>query len=82
MKEQVVTKTWGICNPQRQAKDPPRKRLLTVPESAAYLGRSINSVRELIWAGNLPCIKVGRRVHLDLFDLDFFIEQHKTQYTY
>lgn len=55
------------------------KRLYTIPEAAVYLGRSIWSVRELIWKGDLPSIKVGRRVHLDVKDLDVFIEQHKVR---
>ncbi|MBI3803478.1 MAG: excisionase family DNA-binding protein [Nitrospirae bacterium] len=55
------------------------KRLYTISEAAIYLGRSIWSVRELIWKGELPSIKVGRRVHLDIKDLDGFIEQHKVR---
>ncbi|MBC8554197.1 MAG: helix-turn-helix domain-containing protein [Candidatus Brocadiales bacterium] len=58
------------------------KRLYTVDESAIYLGRSVWSIRELIYNGHLPCIKVGRRVHLDINDLDTFIEQNKMTYTY
>ena len=58
------------------------KRLLTVKEAAEYLGRSVWSVRELVWGGSLPCVKVGRRIHLDIFDLDKWIDQHKTTYTY
>lgn len=53
------------------------KRLYTVQEAAEYLGRSVWSVRELIWAGRLPIVRVGRRIHLDLYDLDTFIEQNK-----
>ncbi|NKE71265.1 helix-turn-helix domain-containing protein [Candidatus Manganitrophus noduliformans] len=55
------------------------KRLYTIPEAAVYLGRSIWSVRELIWRGDLPYIKVGRRVHLDVKDLDAFVDQHKVR---
>lgn len=59
-----------------------RPRLLTVKEASVYLGRSIPSVRELIWAGTLPIVRVGRRIHLDLIDLDKWIEGHKIRYTY
>ena len=59
-----------------------RKRLYTVEESAQYLGRSVWSIRELIYGGRLPCVKVGRRVHVDIEDLDRFVEIHKMQYTY
>jgi excisionase family DNA binding protein len=53
------------------------KRLYTIEEAAIYLGRTIWSVRELIWGGILPSVKVGRRVHLDINDLDQFVERHK-----
>jgi len=55
------------------------KRLYTIDEAAIYLGRTVWSVRELIWGGILPSVKVGRRVHLDINDLDQFIERHKVQ---
>jgi excisionase family DNA binding protein len=54
------------------------KRLYTIPEAAVYLGRSEWSIRELIWAGKLSHVKVGRRVHLDIEDLDYFVEKNKT----
>ncbi len=81
MKEQVLTKTHGIENPKR-TKEPLKKRLLTIEEAGVYLGRSIPSIRELIWGGSLPIVKVGKRIHLDINDLDNWIEAHKTRYTY
>lgn len=81
MKEQDVINTHGI-SPKRNIKEPLKKRLLTVGEASVYLGRSVPSVRELIWAGSLPCVKVGKRIHLDIFDLDKWIEEHKTRYAY
>ena len=75
---QELTKTHGISSPKNTLK----KRLLTVKEAGEYLGRSIWSVRELIWAGSLPIVRVGKRIHLDIIDLDKWIEQHKTRYTY
>ena len=53
------------------------KRLYTIEEAAIYLGRTVWSVRELIWGGMIPSVKVGRRVHLDFNDLNQFIDQHK-----
>jgi len=79
LKEQTVTKTHGIENPKRE---PLRKRLFTIPEASVYLGRSVPSLRELIWAGSLPCVKVGKRIHLDIYDLDKWIDAHKTRYTF
>jgi excisionase family DNA binding protein len=53
------------------------RRLLSLKEAAYYLGRSIWSVRELIWKGALPYIQDGRKQYLDIIDLDRYIELHK-----
>lgn len=53
------------------------KRLYNLPEAAHYLGRTVCSVRELIWSGKLPCIKAGRRIQLDRCDMDAWIESNK-----
>jgi excisionase family DNA binding protein len=55
------------------------KRLYSIPEAAEYLGRSVWSVRELIWGGKLPCVKAGRRIHLDIIDLNQWIEKNKVK---
>jgi excisionase family DNA binding protein len=54
-----------------------RKRLFSLPEAALYLGRSTWSVRRLIWGGEIPSVRAGRRVHVDVQDMDEFIEKHK-----
>ena len=82
MKNQHSPDTQRIANPQRQPKEPLRKRLLTVKEASIYLGRSIPAIRELIWAGKLPIVKSDRRIFFDINDIDKWIEQHKTRYTY
>ena len=53
------------------------KRLYSIPEAAQYLGRSPWSVRHLVWSGELPEVRAGRRVHLDIKDIDAFIEKNK-----
>ena len=53
------------------------KRLYSLPEAAIYLGRSDWSVRRLIWAGELPSVRAGGRVHVDVRDMDEFIEKFK-----
>ena len=59
-----------------------RKRLYTLKEAAAYLGRSQWAMRELIWAGKIPVIRVegGRKIFLDIRDLDEFINRNKSIY--
>jgi excisionase family DNA binding protein len=59
-----------------------RKRLYNIDEAAEYLGRSIWSVRELMYGGVLPYIKIGRRISFDIHDLDKVIERHKITCTY
>ena len=54
-----------------------QKRLYSVREAGAYLGRTPNAVRELIWKGKLPSVRFDRRIFLDRQDLDTFIEGHK-----
>ncbi len=55
------------------------KRLFTLPEAAIYLGRSIWSVRRLIWNGDLPQVRLRGRVHVDIQDMDSLIERYKEQ---
>jgi excisionase family DNA binding protein len=62
-------------NPER-----PRKRLYTVQEGALYLGRSPWAVRSMIWAGKLPCVRDGKRILIDVVDLDRWIEANKMRY--
>lgn len=53
------------------------KRLYSLPEAAEYLGRSTWSVRRMIWTGDLPSVRAGRRVHVDVQDMEQFIERNK-----
>ncbi len=53
------------------------KRLYAIPEAAEYLGHKIWGVRTLIWSGKLPVVQHGRKMFLDLKDLDAFIESNK-----
>ena len=61
---------------------PVRKRLYTLKEGAEYLGRSAWGMRELIWAGTIPVVKPrsGRKIFLDVQDLDRFVEANKSVY--
>ena len=63
-------------------KDRPAKRVYTLKEASVYMGRTVCALREMVWAGKLPVIRDGRRVLLDIYDLDKWIEQSKTTFTY
>ena len=55
------------------------KRLYSIPEAAVYLGRTVWAVREMLWAGKVPFVKDGRRLLIDIRDMDTWIESSKTQ---
>jgi excisionase family DNA binding protein len=55
------------------------QRLLTIKEAGAYLALGPWRVRSLIYRGELPYVRLGRRILLDLKDLDFFVEAKKVQ---
>lgn len=57
------------------------KRLYSVKEAARYLGRSPWTIRRLIRDGVLREVRQGRRVMLDIVDLDQFIEKFKREAT-
>jgi len=52
---------------------------MSIREAAEYLGRSTWSVRRLIWNGELPAVRAGGRVHMDVRDMDEFIERNKVR---
>jgi hypothetical protein len=65
-KNQSLKNRQGIASPLR-------KRLYTLKEAAQYLGRSAWSMRELIWAGEIPIVRGnGNRVAMA-------ISGHKTR---
>ena len=55
----------------------PGRRLLTLREAACYLGISQWTLRELYWKGRVPVVRMTRKLHFDLRDLDRFIEAAK-----
>ncbi len=50
-------------------------RLLSVADVACYLGLSAWTIRQMIHTGQLPHIRVGRRILLDRRDVNKWIEQ-------
>ena len=56
------------------------KRLYNLKEASAYLGRSAWGVRGLIWAGKIPVVRDGRKIFIDILDLEKFVESNKSTY--
>jgi len=71
-------KTQGISNPRR-GKDKPaiQPRLYDLNTAAVYLGRSTYSLRTLIWNGELPVVKSGKKMWCDIVDLNRWIDNNK-----
>jgi len=71
-------KAQRITNPPRAL----QKRLYSIKEGAVYLGRSVWAVREMLWAGKMPFVKDGKRILIDIRDMDNWIDQCKTRSVY
>ena len=71
-------KTQRIANPVGI----PQKRLYSIKEASVYLGRSEWAIREILWSGKIPYFKDGKRILLDINDMDAWIEKNKTQFTF
>jgi excisionase family DNA binding protein len=52
-------------------------RLLSLKDAAIYLSLSHWTLRGLVWRGDLPSVRVGRRILIDRNDLETFIEENK-----
>ncbi len=53
------------------------RRLLTIEETAIYLSLSERQIHNMISARILPVVRQGRRVMLDVRDVDTWIEKNK-----
>ncbi len=60
----------------------PARRLYSIEDASVYLGRSVNGVREMMCQGKIPYIKDGKRVFLDIKDMDTWIERSKQTFTF
>ena len=65
----VVNQMAERQNPEREA------RLFTVKEAARYLGTTSATIYTKIWRREIPFIKLGRSVRLDIHDLDEMIDR-------
>ncbi|MGP0593561.1 helix-turn-helix domain-containing protein [Nitrospira sp. T9] len=56
---------------------PVESRLISEQEAAQYLGISYWTIRNLRFRGELPSIKIHRRILIDRQDLDAYISRLK-----
>ena len=55
----------------------PEKRLYSIKELAAEIGATEWFWRSQIWDGQLPYVQVGRKMFVDIDDIETFIQEHK-----
>lgn len=77
MVEAVAQRVAEKLKPMIEACQGVRPRLLTVAQAAEYFGRTVKATRHLISICSLLCVRSDNRVHLDIRDLDAWIEQNK-----
>jgi len=58
----------------------PEKRLFDIKEAAQYLGRTVGALREMLYDGKMPFVRDGRRILIDINDMDVWIDQNKMQH--
>ena len=68
--------TPHVIDGAAQAPQPPLKLLLTVPEAATALSLCRAAVYELVLAGELASVKIGRARRIPLTVLEDFIARH------
>jgi hypothetical protein len=75
MKTRLATRSFmkGFFNPLPQ-------RLFSLKEASIFLGRTLWSMRELVWAGKIPIVRDGKRIFVDVVDLENYITKNKTTY--
>jgi excisionase family DNA binding protein len=60
-----------------QQRNAPPPRLLSQQEAAVYLGISYWTLRDLTFRGEVPHVKIGRRILIDRLDLDAYLDRAK-----
>ena len=57
----------------------PIKRLYSIKELVDKIGATQWFWRSQIWDGQLPYVQVGRKMFVDINDIEAFINKHKTE---
>ena len=67
--------------PARGITYPLNPRLLPLKQAAEYLGLTVWALRERVWSGDIPVVRFpgGRKMWLEVTDLDAFIESNKAR---
>jgi excisionase family DNA binding protein len=52
---------------------------VSLAEASAYLAVSDWSIRAMVWRGDLPHVRLGKRILIDARDLDGWIDREKVR---
>lgn len=74
-----VTMMKGTTIMERQQEAPTQRLLLRIPEVAKALGLGRTKIYELIAAGELPVIRVGRAVRVSVTAVQKWVEEQNDQ---
>ena len=53
-------------------------RVLNLNEAASMIGRTVGAMRQLIARGEIPAVRSGRRVQVEISQLEAYIERNRT----
>jgi len=71
------TETASHARDSKSRAPHPGQRLYDVKQAGIFLGVSAWSVREMIWRGDLPHVRVGRLIRVDFKDLETYITTNR-----
>jgi excisionase family DNA binding protein len=53
------------------------RRWIDVKAAAVYLGATVTFVRSLLWDGEVPFVRAGKKFIIDRNDLDAYMQRRK-----
>ena len=73
------TRNNKTVNKAQRIDGPLFPRLLPLKKAAEYMGLTVWSLRERIWAGQIPVVQFpgGRKQYIDVADIENFIKKNK-----
>lgn len=55
------------------------KRLYSLTEAATFLGRTPGAVRELVYRGKVPSVRIDRKMQFDVRDLEKLVAEKRVE---
>jgi excisionase family DNA binding protein len=55
------------------------RRLVSLADASDYLSVSDWTVRQMVWRGDIPHVRLGKRILIDARDLDGWIDRAKVR---